>query len=701
MVLHKIILWLLLVLFQTKTIAQLRVPSFVSDNMVLQQNSFFHLQGKSAKGSVIAITTGWSKKRIMVTADSKGAWKVNLPTARAGGPYKLTIASGNETLVCKNILLGEVWICSGQSNMEWSVDKIIENGEAEAAAANWPQIRMLSIPQAESDTLCTDATAVWQTCTPGVMRRFSAVGYFFGRRLHKELNVPIGLINCNWGGTNIEAWMSPEPKSGTTDSIVWNAFKTTKKAYLAKTASVLYNAMLYPLHIFSVAGALWYQGEANVSNSRFYKTYLNWMVQDWRKLFGNNMSFYYVQIAPFLYERPFSGALLQEQQRLAMAELQNAGMVVTADIAGDVSDIHPRNKLDVGERLARWALSKNYKKNKIIVSGPVYNGMQREGERLRIKFKYADGNLQIHGDSIINLQIAGTDNEFVNALAKIDGKDLLVFHPGIKKPVAARMAFENGATVNLFNKDGLPASPFRTDNIPVEAEVDCKISLNGDDTKTVTLHSKDKIFYTLDGSTPGKQSDLYLSPIRLSASATLKARTLRDGMLSGEIFQKQVFVRRGYLYNKIELQTQPDEKYAAKGASTLNDAEAGENVFMDGTWLGFYDRDAVIKIDLGLDKIVHSISVGLLQSQRDWIFFPQNLTVFVSDDNVNFTKTASVTKSWEKSEKAEFAEEKIAVPANTKARFIKIILNNSDKIPGWHVAKGNPAWIFIDEVSVE
>lgn len=459
---------ILLLMFPVLLQAQLQLPTIVSDNMVLQRNAIFKLDGKAKPNANINITAGWSKKAYKTKSDKYGHWQLNLPTAKAGGPFDLVVSSENEEIVRKNILLGEVWICSGQSNMEWNVVRGFDNSEVEAANANYPNIRMLYIPKAESDTLRYDANAQWQACTPEVMRKFSAVGYFFGRKLQKELNVPIGLINCNWGGTNIEAWMSSEKKASVTDTLAWKVFQTSNKK-LSKPSSVLYNAMVNPLHIFPVAGTLWYQGESNVLNSQFYKTYMQWLVEDWRKIFGANMPFYYVQIAPHKYKKPFEGALVQEQQRLAMNEIKKSGMVVTADIAGDVSDIHPRNKVDVGERLARWALAKNYSKSNVFVSGPIYKGKKIEGNKIRIQFDYAAEGLQIKGDSIANLWIAGNDGNFMKAIAKIDGKDLIVSHPKIEKPVTVRMAFANDGIVNLFNSEALPASPFRTDSYPIDA----------------------------------------------------------------------------------------------------------------------------------------------------------------------------------------------------------------------------------------
>lgn len=449
---------------------QLRLPSIVSDNMVLQQKSIFHLKGKAAPNSQVNIITGWSKKKYHTLSDALGNWSVRLPTVKAGGPYVLSVKNGRDSLLITNIMMGEVWICSGQSNMEWSGLQGFENSEQEIARANFKNIRMLNIPRAESDTLKENVYAQWQECSPEVMQKFSAVGYFFGRKLHQALNVPIGLINSNVGGTTIQSWMGPQKKPAETDITAWESFQTENKKLL--NPSVFYNAMIYPLHIFPLAGSIWYQGESNTNNSKHYKTYMKWMVEDWRNLFGSNMAFYYVQIAPCAYPKPYEGVLVQEQQRLALQEIKNSGMVVTADITGDVNDIHPKNKLDVGERLARWALANTYHKPNITVSGPLYKRMSIEGERIRIKFEYAGTGLQIHGDSVINLMIAGADMKFINATAIIDGKDLLVFHPQIKNPVAVRMAFRNDATVNLFNKEGLPASPFRTDNFPITAGVE-------------------------------------------------------------------------------------------------------------------------------------------------------------------------------------------------------------------------------------
>lgn len=680
--------------------AQIQLPNIVSNDMVLQRNAVFKLGGKADKFTKLSVIATWNKKKFTCTSDENGSWKVAIPTGKAGGPYTLTVSDGKSTIVRKNIMLGEVWICSGQSNMEWNVARGIDNGEQEAATANYPNIRMLYIPKAESGGALNDANAQWKTCTPEVMREFSAVGYFFGRKLHKELNVPIGLINCNWGGTNIEAWMSAEKKSVVKDTLAWKAFQTFNKD-LSKPSSVLYNAMLYPLHIFPVAGALWYQGESNTSNSQFYKTYMQWMVEDWRKLFGDDMPFYYAQIAPYKYKKPYEGALIQEQQRFAMNAIKNLGMIVTADIAGDVSDIHPKNKLDIGERLARWALAKTYKKPNVFTSGPLYKSKKIEGNTIRIQFDYTADGLQINGDSIANLWIAGNDGKFMKALAKIEGKEVLVSNPKIENPVAVRMAFANDATVNLFNNEGLPASPFRTDDFPMASGIEGVVTLNKDNSKTLTLISKDKIFYTLDGSEPTRQSDSYSVPIQITQFTVIKAKSLQRDFLSTELFEKQIPVYHGYVPQKMELLTAPDKKYAANGAMTLYDGELGGEIFSDRTWLGFHDTDAVIKIDLGENKPIHSVTIGTLQNQNDWIFLPQYISVAVSDDGEIFKEAITLNNGWKQSEKNGYKEIKAVLPQNRNGRYIKLLIKNNEKLPDWHDSKGNPAWIFLDDVMVE
>lgn len=664
----------LLSLFLHLTVsAQLQVPTIVSDNMVLQRNAVFKLEGKADKQTKVKVTVGWSKKTFACTSNENGSWKVAIPTGKEGGPYTLTVSDGKESIVRNNILLGEVWICSGQSNMEWNVVHGIDKGEQEAAAANYPNIRMLYIPKADSDRPLNDANAQWKTCTPEVMREFSAAGYFFGRKLNKDLNVPIGLINCNWGGSNIEAWMSVEKKTVAKDSLAWKAFLTFNKA-LSKPSSVLYNAMLYPLHIFPVAGSIWYQGESNTSNSQFYKTYMQWMVEDWHKLFGADMAFYYAQIAPFKYKKPYEGALIQEQQRFAMNTIKKSGMIVTADIAGNVTDIHPRNKVDVGERLARWALAKTYSKPNVFVSGPLYKSKKIEGNTIRIQFDYTADGLQIKGDSIANLWIAGNDGKFMKALAKIDGKEVLVSNPKIENPVAVRMAFANDATVNLFNNEGLPASPFRTDDFPVASGIEGVVTLRKDNSKTITLISKNKIFYTLDGSEPTRQSASYTVPMSINQFTVIKAKSLQGDFLSTELFEKQIPVYHGYVPQKMELLTPTDNKYTANGAMTLYDGELGGETFSDKTWLGYQNTDAVIKIDLGERKPIHSVTIGTLQNQNDWIFLPQYISVAVSDDGETFKEAITLDTKWQQSDENGYKEIKTVLPKNRNGRYIKLLM---------------------------
>lgn len=631
--------------------ADVKLPAVISDSMVLQRNTTAPIWGWAEPGEEIKVKTSWLSPDKSAKADKDGKWKVEISTPKAPGPHTISI-TGNNEIVLKRVLAGEVWVCSGQSNMEWTV-AASDNAKAEIAAADYPNIRMFTVKKAIAAQPQTDCTGSWQTCSAQTVGSFSAAGYFFARFLHKESNVPLGMIHTSWGGTPAEAWtsakalktmpdylpaieqlekigpniaklqaeyqkklaewqksmdvavalpaaadwMKPDlddtgwkmmdvPREWTPtelggfDGAVWfrtdfsvgddwgnkeltlslgpiddmditwingrrvggietaggwqtprvykvpaDVIKSGKNVLVVRVLDTgggggltgkpqqvnikpagddnaeaislagkwryrkgfdikalpprpappaglnagspasLYNAMIAPLIPYAIKGAIWYQGESNAGRAYQYRTLFPLMITNWRNDWGQgDFPFYFVQIAPFNYGGPPIAAELREAQFMTLS-LPNTGMAVTMDI-GNPRNIHPRNKQDVGKRLALWALAKDYGIKNIVYSGPLYKSMKVEGNRIRLFFDHVDGGLAAKGGPLTHFTIAGEDNDFVEANARIDGDTIVVSSDKVEKPVAVRYAWTNDAEPNLFNKANLPASSFRTDNLP-------------------------------------------------------------------------------------------------------------------------------------------------------------------------------------------------------------------------------------------
>lgn len=645
--------------------AQVKLPSVICDHMVLQRNMEVPLWGWAFPGEKVQISGSWGEQSAEVETGAFGRWQTKIKTPDAGGPYTLTVKGKNE-ITLNDILVGEVWICSGQSNMEMPIGTEIGfigiyDFEKEAKEANYEKIRFFNVERACEDAPQGDCQGTWQACTPDSVWGFSAVAYYFGRKLHMELGVPVGLIASNWGGTPAESWTSEEAikiygefdeglermrisrenplrlekdyhnaleqwwrdledvdqgsgdgetsgwmranlghgawstmtlpgkwedsEVGEFDGLVWfrkdieileawagkelvlelgpiddmdvawfNGHKVggietighwrSDRAYIVPSSLVkagnniialrvldtggpgglcgtpekmlirlagndesdtislagewryrcsadlselstpfpvstkidshtpgsLYNGMIAPLIPFGMRGAIWYQGESNRLRAHQYRSLFPHMIQDWRNRWGQgDFPFYFVQIAPFDYDYDYeventAAAELREAQFMTLS-VKNTGMAVTLDI-GDNRDIHPRNKKDVGLRLARWALAKTYGKKGLVCSGPLYRNMVKEKGRIRLFFDYTGSGLKALNGELGRFHVAGIDRVFHPARAVIDKETVLVSSDKVDQPMAVRYAWCDMAEASLFNEEGLPASPFRTDDWP-------------------------------------------------------------------------------------------------------------------------------------------------------------------------------------------------------------------------------------------
>jgi sialate O-acetylesterase len=450
-----------IVFFSFNTKAEVRLPAIIGSHMVLQQNSNVKLWGWCDPSEKIKINLGSDTSNYNTTGTADGKWLLNIKTPSAGGPYTVTI-NGSNKIVLEDVLIGEVWLCSGQSNMEMNYGWGIKEYTNDIEKATNKSIRLFHIPRLTAMFPQDDAKGSWIVCNPEDLKRFSLAGYFFGRKLQANLNMPIGLIESDWGGTPAEVWTSREAiDENNILKKVADSLKVIPWGPIRVAAT--YNAMIYPVTNFSIAGVIWYQGEANVENASTYQLLLSTMINTWRKVWGIDFPFYFVQIAPFSGYGNMSGVMLREAQTKTLS-VPNTGMVVVTDLVSDVKNIHPRDKKDVGDRLANLALAETYGRNNLVHEYPLYKNMNIEKGKIKIDFDYAEKGLMSKGDTIKDFYIAGADKIFQPANAKIAGNSIIVWNNNIKTPVAVRFGFTNDATPNLFSKEGLPVNIFRTDD---------------------------------------------------------------------------------------------------------------------------------------------------------------------------------------------------------------------------------------------
>lgn len=473
-------------LFHTSTVsADVSLPKIFGSGMVLQRGLATPVWGWADAGEEVTVEFAGQKKT--ATADGQGVWSVRLDPQKENSKGQSLTVSGKNTVTFQDVLLGDVWICSGQSNMEWAVRNSM-NPDEEQKAANYPGIRLFNVPGHTTSPVAKDRLpgGDWQTCRPDTVGGFSAVGYFFGRRLHRESKVPIGLIGTNWGGTRIEPWTPPvgfrqvpELKSIADDVAKFD--ESTKVG--GRTPTAIYNAMVHPLVPYGVRGAIWYQGESNGNEGESYFHKMKALIQGWRSVWGQGdfpLYFYFVQLADFQApnDDPAGGngwAKLREAQRKALT-IPHTGMAVITDI-GNARDIHPRNKQDVGSRLAQWALRDVYRQD-VVPSGPLFKELKIEGGKARVIFDHTADGLRvgkrkeglkptefIDDGKLARFAIAGKDRKWHWADAKIEGDTVVVGSKDVPEPVAVRYAYSmNPAGANLYNSLGLPASPFRSDD---------------------------------------------------------------------------------------------------------------------------------------------------------------------------------------------------------------------------------------------
>ncbi|MES2925074.1 MAG: sialate O-acetylesterase [Verrucomicrobiota bacterium] len=503
--------------------AEVKPNPLFTDGAVLQRGQAVPIWGTARDGEKVSVAIA---DQTLTTTAANGTWRVDLKPLTAGGPFTLTI-TGDNTVTVNNVMVGEVWVCSGQSNMEWTFNKA-SNAEEERPKAIYPKIRMFTVAKTVSIKPLAEAKGSWVECSPESVGGFSAVGYFFARDLYQKLGIPVGMIHTSWGGTPAQAWTSIEglgkdpelkgyldaankslegyPAAVAAHPAKLEEFKAAKSAWEetvgkpyqeslkawneetvkakeagqplppkpapsspqpaapkppegdSKTETTLFNGMVNPIIPYAIKGTIWYQGESNATQARLYRNLFPAMIADWRaKWSQGNFPFFFVQIAPHNGQPPE----IREAQFLTLGKSENTAMAVITDV-GNAKDIHPIRKEPVGQRLALAARALAYGE-KIEYSGPLYQSMAVKGDKIVLSFTHTRGGLVAKDGALKGFTIAGTDGKFVPARAEIEGSNIIVSAEGVAEPKAARYGWENVPDVNLYNQEGIPASPFRTD----------------------------------------------------------------------------------------------------------------------------------------------------------------------------------------------------------------------------------------------
>lgn len=500
-----------LLLWNTSISAEVELPCLFSNSMVLQRDQPIRIWGKAASSSRITVRILDQTHQVTTGEDSR--WSVTLTPIPAGGPHKLYIEGDGSELMLDDVMIGEVWLCSGQSNMAMTVNGV-HDADTEMAHADLPAIRMFTVKSGHSTEPQEKCEGTWTVCHPLTVSGFSATAFFFGRRLHQELDVPIGLINSSVGGTSIESWTSMSAQTAVPElEPRIKAWQEADQSYDAERAKItyeqqlkdwekqklaaqekgvrpprrpqlhvqphkdrnypanLFNGRIHPIVGYTIRGVIWYQGEnaANRGFAELYAAQLRTLVTDWRTRWGQgDIPFAWVQLPNFraAQKEPCETSgwvLVQEGMRKAL-DLPNTGMAITIDL-GESNELHPRNKQDVGSRLAQWALAKVYEKD-VTPMGPVYHSAKREGNRMIIQFDHCGSALKSKGDGLKGFAIAGADRKFVWADAKIEHDKVIVWHNDIAEPVSVRYAWASNPVISLYNSADLPAAPFRSDDWP-------------------------------------------------------------------------------------------------------------------------------------------------------------------------------------------------------------------------------------------
>ena len=683
--------------------------------MVLQQNAYAAIWGRANPGEQIVVAGSWDQSSLSTFADSKGKWLVQIPTPEAGGPFSVTI-KGENTIILSDVLVGEVWVASGQSNMAWPLSRS-EGGAEEILESERPEVRFFIVERELSTTPRFNCEGKWEKSSPETAGHFSGVAYYFAKKLQENLQIPIGIIQTAWGGSSAQAWISRQfleeeadfqPLLTQYDQAVSTHRASGKgpKPVTHRSPSTLYNGMLAPLIPFTMRGVIWYQGEYNRNDPYLYKKLFPHLIQSWRRYWGLRFPFYYVQIAPFNYPNPLSGTGVREAQRLTLS-VPNTEMVVSMDV-GNPHDIHPRKKEPIGTRLALCALANNYGFDGMVHAGPLYVRTERLAGKLKLYFEDTGSGLMIKGNPLTHMEIAGEDHQFYPAEAEIDGHTLILYSQEVPNPIAARYGFEDAAEPNLFNKEGFPASSFRTDDWPLfftPPLIQSKYERETDDFSVEISYAGSEphqLYYTLDGTDPDVNSQFYKGTFITPAtsSKTIKVRAANELILDKRIVQQTLFLSKA-VKGAIISQTKADRNFSESSPPAVIDGIQASTNPNDVAWQGYRGKDIEVIIDLGKKQNFEVVKMHFLRIMDNGILLPEKVEFSFSN---NGRKYKNEDIGFEKEQTQVNLLKKIpfnSTVKSRKARYIKITAKNPGPIPDEQKDVGRKSWMYLDEIIVK
>lgn len=706
------LLVLLLLCYALPMQADVVLPAIFGDHMVLQRNAYIALWGRADPGEQIRFAAEWDEMNLSLFADSRGRWRIEIPTPEAGGPYRIFIQGKNQ-IVLRDILIGEVWLASGQSNMEWPLSRS-QYGPEVLEKVDAPQIRVFQVEKDLASSPRFDCRGKWQLASPASLNDFSAVSYHFAEALQTQLGVPIGIIHTSWGGTPAETWMSREqleeipefkPNLDRYDEAIRN-FRQNPKApnpTYYRNPTCVYNAMLAPLIPFEIRGVIWYQGESNRYDPQLYQSLFPALIQNWRSDWQRNLPFYFVQIAPYRYDQPMVGAGIREAQRITANTVSKTGMVVSLDV-GDPEDIHPLDKRTIGQRLALQAMAKTYDQS-VLADGPVLERIVPGTGYLDLYFAKNGSALDLQSEE--GFVIAGADQKFYPAKVNQAGPyQLQLSSEQVANPVAVRYAFDNATEASLFNEMGLPATSFRTDDWPLFFGP-AKLSVEYAGPKkgyevglSYPASQQHRLHYSLDGSEPSLSSPLYQEKLLLQRGQTIKVRAFADSVPSPYLMTNRFSSHLG-MDAEILAQSLGEKQYPASGDFALVDGLTASPSYDDGRWRGYLGDTVLLELDLGRRVRIDSISTHFLQHQGIWVYGPASVEIAVSNNGKRFQ---SVLTERPDSEKAQSGPQILPFSvglSGQKVRYIRLLATPISQLPSYHPGAGKAAWLFVDELIVK